>query len=85
MPHRFMKSIILIVVAAVAVLSGCADAPVANADDQNAPTELVYRTGSNIPVRTKALTKEEKEQRTEESKRTMESLQRTGPGAPLKN
>ena len=75
-----MKSIILIA-AAAASLGGCAstDAPATN---QSAPSELVYRTGSNIPIRnSKPMTKEEKEQQAEESKRSLEAIQRGGPGA----
>ena len=78
-----MKFVILFA-AAAASLGGCAsvDAP---ATEPTPATELIYRTGSNIPIRDRTpLTKEEKEQRAEESKRMLESMQRTGAGVPQK-
>jgi len=73
-----MKSIIPVAAVAAVLLGGCAtaDAPPA---EQNNSTELVYRTGSNIPIRNaKPLTKEEKERQTEQSQRDLERAQRTG-------
>ena len=69
--------------AALAVtLAGCAGA---NAPEtaQTGPAELVYRTGSNIPVRnTTPQTPEEKQKQAEESQRSMQQMQRTGAGTP---
>ena len=72
-----MKLIVL-VAAAAALLGGCAstDAPVT---EQTPASELVYRTGSNIPVRHAPMTKEEKEQQTQESQKALEGIQRSGP------
>jgi len=73
---------------AVAVLGalfavGCASTEGAPSEQQQpARTELVYRTGSNIPVREKALTPEEKAKQTEDSQRTMQQMQATGAGKP---
>ena len=77
-----MKFIIL-VAAAAAFLGGCAstDAPVT---EQTPASELVYRTGSNIPVRRAPMTKEEKEQQAQESQRALEGMQRSGPGISTK-
>ena len=73
---------------AVAVLgalsaAGCASTDGAASEQQQpARTELVYRTGSNIPVREKALTPEEKAKQAEDSQRTMQQMQATGAGKP---
>ena len=75
-----MKSIILFT-AALASLAGCASTD-SSSTSQTAPSELIYRTGSNIPIRTTTpVTKEEKERQAEESKRSLEAIQRGGPGA----
>lgn len=80
-----MKFIILAVAAAAAALAGCAANSTTTAAEPTPPSELVYRTGSNIPVRNRApATPEEKERQAEESKRALESMQRTGAGTPLK-
>jgi hypothetical protein len=76
-----MKSFIF-AVALAAALAGCAstDAP---ATEQTSAPELVYRTGSHIPVRDKTpMTKEEKEKQAEESRRTLQQMQTTGAGNP---
>ena len=68
--------------AAAAALAGCAstDAPVA---EQTQATELVYRTGSHIPIRDRTpMTKEEKEKQAEDSRRTLQQMQTTGAGNP---
>ena len=73
-----MKSIILVAAFAAALLGGCATTDAPPAEQDNA-TELVYRTGSNIPIRNaKPLTKEEKERQTEQSQRDLERAQKTG-------
>jgi len=69
----------------LATVSGCASTEAAGTQQATPPTELVYRTGSNIPVRDKTpLTKEEKEKRAEDSRRALQQMQTTGAGAPLK-
>lgn len=80
-----MKFIILAAATATAAaLAGCASTETAPAA-QAQPAELVYRTGSNIPVRSRTpVTQEEKDKQTEDSKRALESMQRTGAGNPLK-
>ena len=76
-----MKFFILIA-AVAAALAGCAGADTA-ATVQNGPAELVYRTGSNIPIRNATpLTPEEKQKQAEESQRSMQQMQRTGAGTP---
>ena len=56
-----MKSFIL-AATAVAALAGCATSTVAPNAEQTPATDLVYRTGSHIPIRDKTpMTKEEKE------------------------
>ena len=75
--RAFMKFTIL-VAAAAASLCGCAG-PIAPVTDQSAAPELVYRTGSNIPVRRAPMTKEEKQQQAEESQRALDTIQRSGP------
>jgi hypothetical protein len=72
----------LAVVLGVLSATGCASTDGAAAQQQAAPTELVYRTGSNIPVREKALTPEEKARRAEESQRALQKVQTTGAGNP---
>lgn len=79
-----MKSIALTTSVALLALAGCAATPDKPAEDKVPASELVYRTGSNIPVRQAPLSKEEKERQSEEAKRTMESMQRTGAGVPQK-
>ena len=73
----------ILVAAAAASLCGCAG-PIAPVTDQSAAPELVYRTGSNIPVRRAPMTKEEKEQQAQESQRALEGMQRSGPGISTK-
>jgi len=82
-----MKSIFLSTTLLASMLAaGCASGP---QDAGPAPAgggELVYRTGSNIPVRDKTpMTAEEKEKRAEESRRTMEQMRSTGAGNPKTN
>ncbi|MEP7100719.1 MAG: hypothetical protein ABI781_09435 [Burkholderiales bacterium] len=81
-----MKSILLSTMLLGSVLAtGCASVPQDAAQPQAGGSELVYRTGSNIPVRDKTpATKEEKEKQSEESRRTMQQMQSTGAGTPLK-
>lgn len=82
-----MKSILLSsTLLASALAAGCASAPQDAAQPHVGGSELVYRTGSNIPVRDKAppMTKEEKEKQSEESRRAMQQMQSTGAGTPLK-
>jgi hypothetical protein len=66
----------------VLIVSGCASTDPVSGDA--APREeLVFRTGSNIPLRDKTpMTKEEKEKRSEESRRTLQQMQSTGAGRP---
>jgi hypothetical protein len=65
--------------------SGCASTEAAGTQ-QAQPTELVYRTGSNIPVRDKTpMTKEEKEKQAEDSRRALQQMQTTGAGNPKIN
>ena len=69
----------------VLIASGCAntDTATANASPRE---ELVYRTGSNIPLRDMTpMTKEEKERGAEESRRTLQQMQTTGAGKPRKD
>ena len=69
---------ILLFTAIVASLAGCASTG-APATAQTESSELTYRTGSNIPIRTATpMTKEEKERQAEESKRSLEAAQRGG-------
>ena len=67
----------------VLIASGCASTDASN-NTSNATSngELVYRTGSNIPVREKPMTKEEKDARTAESQRALQQMQTTGAGNP---
>jgi hypothetical protein len=77
-----MKMTLSLMAASAVLLAGCAstDAP---GTAQTAPAELVYRTGSNIPVRNATpQTPEEKQRQAEESQRTMQQMQRTGAGTP---
>lgn len=69
--------------AAVAILAaGCASTESTSTNDAPA-SELVYRTGSNIPIRdAKPLTKEEKERQAEDAQRMLSRP--VGSGAPLK-
>jgi type IV pilus biogenesis protein CpaD/CtpE len=72
-----MKSLILVAVAIALV--GCASAD-STGTVQDSPPELVYRTGSNIPVRSATpLTPEEKAAQADASKRLLESAQRSLP------
>ena len=69
----------------VLISSGCASTDPAIAKD-SPREELVYRTGSNIPVRDKSpLTQEEKDKKAEESRRTLQQMQTTGAGNPRIN
>jgi hypothetical protein len=82
-----MKSILLSTMLLCGMLAaGCAAGPETDAQRQNGSEELVYRTGSHIPVRDKTpMTKEEKERQADESRRTLQQMQSTGAGNPLKN
>lgn len=61
---------------------GCASVP-EDASQSQTSSELVYRTGSHIPVRDKTpMTKEEKEKQADEARRTMQQMQTTGAGSP---
>lgn len=63
--------------------AGCASPEGAQTEQQPATrTELVYRTGSNIPVREKALTPEEKAKQAEDGQRALQQIQATGAGKP---
>lgn len=66
----------------VLLASGCASTdPVAASPAPRG--ELVYRTGSNIPVRDKTpTTPDEREQKAEEARRTLQQMQTTGAGKP---
>lgn len=80
-----MKYFSFAAAAALVIVAGCAstDAPVA---EQASATELVYRTGSHIPVHDKTpMTKEEKEKQGEESRRALQQMQTTGAGNPKIN
>jgi hypothetical protein len=82
-----MKSILFSTMLLGSLLAvGCASGP---QDANAAPAssgEVVYRTGSNIPVRDKTpMTAEEQEKRAEESRRTMQQMQTTGIGSPKPN
>lgn len=70
--------------AAVAILAaGCASTESNTTNDAAPASQLVYRTGSNIPIRdSKPLTKEEKERQAEDAQRTLSRP--VGAGAPLK-
>ena len=77
-----MKSFIL-AATAVAALAGCATSTVAPNAEQTSATDLVYRTGSHIPIRDKTpMTKEEKEKQAEDSRRALQQMQTTGAGNP---
>jgi hypothetical protein len=77
-----MKSLIL-AATTVAALAGCATSTGAPDAEQTTATELVYRTGSHIPIRDKTpMTKEEKEKQAEESRRSLQQMQTTGAGNP---
>ena len=83
-----MKSIVppVLLLLSGALLSGCA-APVDQGKPAESyrPDELVYRTGSRIPIRDATpMTKEEKEKQAEESQRTLQQMRATGAGNPLK-
>jgi len=65
--------------------SGCAGTDPATVNTSQRD-ELVYRTGSNIPVRGKTpMTPEEKEKQAEEARRTFQQMQTTGAGNPRVN
>jgi hypothetical protein len=70
-------------VAALVMLfaTGCASTNGPEAEQEPARTELVYRTGSNIPVREKQ-TPEEKAKQAEEGQRALQQMQSTGAGKP---
>ena len=66
----------------VLIASGCASAPDDGTTAGQARTELVYRTGSNIPVRERVpLSQEEKDKKAEDSKRMLQQMQTTGAGS----
>ena len=70
----------------VLIASGCASTDATDNKQAAQPAELVYRTGSNIPVRDKTpMTKEEKEKQADESRRAMQQMQTTGAGNPKTN
>jgi len=70
----------------VLIATGCASADGANTSQAAQPAELVYRTGSNIPIRDKTpMTKEEKEKQAEDSRRALQQIQTTGAGNPKVN
>ena len=70
----------------VLIASGCASTDTTSTTSEAPRGELVYRTGSNIPVRDKApLTKEEQDKQTTEAQRAMQQLQTTGAGNPRTN
>jgi hypothetical protein len=79
-----MKLILISTTLLGGVLSvGCASGPQDAADQPQTSSELVYRTGSHIPVRDKTpMTKEEKEKQADEAHRTMQQMQTTGAGSP---
>jgi hypothetical protein len=78
-----MKLILISTALLGGVLSGCASGPQDAADQSQTSSELVYRTGSHIPVRDKTpMTKEEKEKQADEARRTMQQMQTTGAGSP---
>ncbi|HKX41010.1 MAG TPA: hypothetical protein VJO99_07615 [Burkholderiaceae bacterium] len=63
--------------------SGCASTEGADTKQTAQPTELIYRTGSNIPIREKTpMTAEEKAKQTEDSQRALQQMQATGAGKP---
>lgn len=73
-----MKSLILVAAVATALI-GCASAG-STGTAQDSPPELVYRTGSNIPVRSATpQTPEEKAAQADASRRLLESAQRSFP------
>jgi hypothetical protein len=77
-----MKSFIF-AASAAAVLAGCATSTSAPDAEQTPATELVYRTGSHIPIRDRTpMTKEEKEKQAEDSRRALQQMQTTGAGNP---
>ena len=70
----------------VLVAAGCASTDATDNKQAAQPAELVYRTGSNIPVRDKTpMTKEEKEKQAEDSRRALQQMQTTGAGNPRTN
>jgi hypothetical protein len=81
-----MNSLLITAAALTTVLiaSGCADAP-ATSTTPVAREEVIYRTGSNIPVHEKALTKEEKDRQADEARRSLQQIQSTGSGNPKIN
>jgi len=67
----------------VLIASGCASTDGTTTQQATQPAELVYRTGSNIPVRDKTpITKEEKDKQAEDSRRALQQMQTTGIGNP---
>jgi len=67
----------------VLIVSGCASTDGTDTKAAQPATELVYRTGSNIPVRdTRPLSKEEKEKQAEDAQRMLSRP--TGPGGAYK-
>ena len=76
-----MKSILLSALLLGSMLAGCASGPQDAVDPQASRGELTFRTGSNIPVRDKPMSKEDKEKQTEESRRALDDLQTIRGGA----
>ena len=77
-----MKAVLILTAAVTTMLVGCANVDTAGTQ-QNGPAELVYRTGSHIPIRNATpLTPEEKQKQAEDSQRSMQQMQRTGAGTP---
>ena len=70
----------------VLIASGCASTDTTTTTTEAPRGELVYRTGSNIPVRDKApMTKEEQEKQAVEAQRGLQQMQTTGAGKPKTN
>jgi hypothetical protein len=80
-----MKSFILAALCATA-LAGCATSTGAPVEEPTPATELVYRTGSHIPIRDRTpMTKEEREKQAADSQRSLQQMQSTGAGIPKSN
>ena len=70
----------------VLIASGCASTDTTGTTTEAPRGELVYRTGSNIPVREKAsTTKEEQDKQSVEAQRVLQQMQTTGAGNPRTN
>jgi hypothetical protein len=58
---------------------GCASSTAPSPDNAGPAPELVYRTGSNIPIKNvQPMTKEEREKQAEETRAALERQQRGG-------